>query len=190
MRWMFSSLGRICVAQITAAVSYLIAAPQISAAQTPLASWQWSESVYWQYAQEPLPNTAVGFALTRRTLGGRWWDLHLELDALAIMGHERKLDVCTANGCDDRQLGLTGSAAAQFIVGTPRRLLYGLVGAGGYASMWGTGSASGVGPRGGLADAGFGVRVARVKFEARFSGFGNTNYGNAQAISFRLGILQ
>jgi hypothetical protein len=186
---MLPSLGRLRAARMIAAFSCLIIAPQISVAQAPIASWKWSESVYWQYAEEPLPNTAAGFALTRRALGGRWWDLQLEFAALAIMGHERKLVVCSASGCDDRQIGPLGSAAAQFVVGTPGRQLYGLVGAGGYASTWGTGSASGVGPRGGLADGGLGTRSGHAKIEARLSGFGNTNYGNAQAISFGAGIV-
>ena len=172
-----------------AAITGSLIGANISFAQSQQ-PWRWSETVYWQYAQEPLPQTAVGFAGTRRVLGGRWWGFHLEAGALAIMGHERQLAVCSASGCDDRQIGPLATATAQLIVGTPGRHLYSLLGFGGYVGAWGTGSASGMGPRGGLVDIGLGGRLAQVKVEVRPSGFGNTNYGNAQAITFGLGIIQ
>ena len=190
MRRTLPQLGRRKIVRAIIVLSCSIVGASVSLAQTQTASWRWSESAYWQYAEEPLPNTAVGLALTRRALGRRWWDLHLELAALAIMGHERKLAVCSASGCDDRQIGPLGSATAQFILGMPSRHLYSLLGVGGYLSTWGTGSASGIGPRGGLADVGLGSRIARVKLEARFHAFGNTNYGSAGAISFRFGVVQ
>src|SRR4051812_45605475 len=75
-------------------------------------SWRWSESVFWHYGEEPLPQTALGFAGSARLFARRWWDLHVELSALPIMGHERQLVVCASptGPCDDRQIGPLATA--------------------------------------------------------------------------------